>query len=239
MDQSFDYRDVGLVRTEVEEGFVIVVAVVVVVVVVVVAAAAAAAAAAVVAGPVAVAAEPVAAAVIGLDVAVSASGPCNVAPIPGLCSQERPLPYPRRLSEPYMEAHHPVAIHVICFVQFCAALIEVLPAEFSPPPVSADPPPPWPGANFALIHLRLAIEWAERAADPSVDLMRAGLDLGWVRSSPWEAASRGGVYSSCEDGCRSAGGGSHRRWMGRKSLRMSIVEVSTHGGSGTRSAMVA
>ena len=123
MDRSFDYRDVDLVRTEVVGGLAVAVA------------AAAVAAVAV--------AEPAVAAVIGLDVAVSASAPCNAASIPCLCSQEHPLPYPRRLWGPCMEVHHPVAIHVIYFVRFCAALIEVLLAGFSPPPVSVDLPPPW------------------------------------------------------------------------------------------------
>ena len=236
MALSFDYRDVDLVVTEVEGGLAVVVAEVAAAVLAVAGLAVAAGLAAVAAELVA---EPVAAAVTELDVAGSASAPCTVVSIPGSCSRERPHPYPQKLLEPCMEARHPAETHAGCFAQFCAALVEVLPAEFFPPPVSAGPPLPWPAASSALIHLHLAIDWVEQAAGPSADLTTADLDLDWAESWPWEAASRGGEYSSCVDGCRRVGGGSHRRWMGRNSSKRLIVEVSTHGGSGTRSAMVA
>lgn len=90
-----------------------------------------------------VVAEPVAAAVTGPGVAESASAPCNVVSILGSCSQEHPRPYLRKLLEPCTEGRRPAAIHVVCFVRFCAALIAVLPAESFPPPVSAGPPLPW------------------------------------------------------------------------------------------------
>lgn len=121
--------------------------------------------------------------------------PCNAAPIPRSRWTYLLHLSPQTESEPCAEECLLAAHHEASVVQFSAFPTCTPPAGSSPPPASVGPLPILPAANFASIRPHLAIVGGPEEANS--DCSEEGSDLGWARSSPTEAVTRGEEHSSC------------------------------------------
>ena len=138
-----------------------------------------------------------------------------------------------------MVGRHPVRILSAWSVRSSAVPTVSLLASFVLPLVSAGPPPPLPGANFAWTHPRLAIDLGAPEADPWAVISEVALGRDWGESSPRAAAGHDAECSSCVTGCRGEEEASPRSWRARSWIRMKAAAASTHEDLDTRSAMAA